>query len=476
MSDQSSNPNLAIQSNDLVNASYKLTLTEKRLLLIMIAQINKGDKDFEEYDIPVWKFQKITGSSHKDVHTQLDEVTNTLLSRVVLIPLSHNCGIDEDEGWLKTSFVSSAKYLKKQKILRLKFDPELKPYLLEVRKRFTQLDIRYAIKLKSIYSIRIYELLKQYHVSGKKGCFAIFRLEDIKHLLQVQRTYKEYRNFKQKVLKVAERELRAKADIYFKLVEIKEGRKVVRIKLEIHDNDEILKTGQLDLFDNMSEVIESECEEVKPDILSSTKQEILEKLIDQGFSKRKAKELVQENELEFLTNIMNHVDGMRREGKIATSPAQLINHFIKEGTDPTAGKELDAQDREQAKQYEIEKKHSIQAKKQGKLIHIEFENYIYDKIDAVIADMEQEQIEEIFDSLNDNDKRLVKQGGKINPDSRLFRNKVGRMYGYSNSNEGFIKWADTSKGLKVQKYELDPKEHLRLGQHQVNQEGWEIVS
>ena len=42
------------------------------------------------------------------------------------------------------------------------FDPKLKPYLLQLKDQFTSIALQYAIQLKSLYAIRIYELLKQY--------------------------------------------------------------------------------------------------------------------------------------------------------------------------------------------------------------------------------------------------------------------------------------------------------------------------
>ncbi|SEH31209.1 RepB family plasmid replication initiator protein [Magnetospirillum fulvum] len=42
------------------------------------------------------------------------------------------------------------------------------PYLLDLKKNFTTVALKYAIGMKSTYAIRIYELLKQYAGIGSR--------------------------------------------------------------------------------------------------------------------------------------------------------------------------------------------------------------------------------------------------------------------------------------------------------------------
>lgn len=60
--------------------------------------------------------------------------------------------------------------------------------------------------LSSIYSVRMYELLKQYEKIGKRW----FKLEDLRLILGMnQGEYPLYANFKQKVILKAQRDLEA---------------------------------------------------------------------------------------------------------------------------------------------------------------------------------------------------------------------------------------------------------------------------
>jgi plasmid replication initiation protein len=53
-------------------------------------------------------------------------------------------------------------YNESEGAIDIRFDPFLRPYLLELKKEFTSYKLENVIKLKSSYAIRIYELLMQY--------------------------------------------------------------------------------------------------------------------------------------------------------------------------------------------------------------------------------------------------------------------------------------------------------------------------
>jgi hypothetical protein len=110
----------------------------------------------------------------------------------------------------------------------------MKPYLLQLKERFTTYRLKEVIQLKSSFSIRIYELLKQYEKIGER----IFLLETLKASLGIGPTeYSLYGDFKRRVLLVAQSEVAEKTDISFKFKEIKEGRKVVKIKFIINSQN-----------------------------------------------------------------------------------------------------------------------------------------------------------------------------------------------------------------------------------------------
>lgn len=108
----------------------------------------------------------------------------------------------------------------------MRFDPLLKPFLLELSNKFTSYRLANVIKLKSTYAIRIYELLKQYEDLKERT----ISLENLRYYLDAMDIYPNYANFKQRVLKPSQKNW-IKTDISFEFEEIKLGRKVQKSNL-----------------------------------------------------------------------------------------------------------------------------------------------------------------------------------------------------------------------------------------------------
>src|SRR5690606_36842431 len=113
----------------------------------------------------------------------------------------------------------------------LQFHPNLKDFFLELKEKFTTYQLENVVRLNSVYSIRIYELLKQYERLKKRE----FPLEELRSVLGIEPTkYKQYGHFKSKVLLGAQNEINKKTDIQFDFNEFKSGRKVIGIEFIIN--------------------------------------------------------------------------------------------------------------------------------------------------------------------------------------------------------------------------------------------------
>lgn len=94
------------KSHDLVNARYNLNIWETRVFTKMLSMIHTKDKGFKVYKFPVSEFIKDFNIRHKDVYGEIRKVTDTLLKRVVEIPIVE----DNKHKVFKTTLVSSFKY------------------------------------------------------------------------------------------------------------------------------------------------------------------------------------------------------------------------------------------------------------------------------------------------------------------------------------------------------------------------------
>ncbi len=229
---------IVCKSNVLIEASYRLTAQEQWIILFLTSLIKNNDEDFKEYSISVKDFSTLAGISHKGEYQEIKEITRKLIGRVFTI--------NEPPGPLQVSWLSSARYIDGKGTVTLRFDPGLKPYLLQLKNRFTKYNLPIVMSLKSSFSIRIYELLKQYERIGHRD----FSLPELRERLGIEMSeYPFYGNFKAKIILVAQRELKAKTDISFEFEEIKVGRSVGKIRFYIKS-----KTASQIGFDQAEEV------------------------------------------------------------------------------------------------------------------------------------------------------------------------------------------------------------------------------
>lgn len=229
MSEKQTNK-LIKKANELVESRYKFDIWETRVFAKMITLINKSDADFKTYRIYIKEIQDDFGlAKNKDAYTRLKEGARRLMRRILKV------SYEDKEGTkvLETPVIIGLEtVLDGKSYIDVSFHPNMKPFLLQLKSQFLMYDIRNILKISSVYSIRIYELLKQYEKIGSRT----FLVEELKDILQVADKYPLYANFKQRIIKKSQKDLIKNTDISFTFEEIKNGRSVEKIKFLIHKN------------------------------------------------------------------------------------------------------------------------------------------------------------------------------------------------------------------------------------------------
>lgn len=221
--------NWVVKANKLIEAKGRLGMIEQKLFASLISEITTDDKDFKKYKVEIKDISEFMNLSSNAVYEQIKSASRNLRKKEILIE-----SIDEKgkKSFLATSLLSSARYKEGEGYLEFYIDPNLKPYLIAINGKqtpFTKYMIKNILKLKSSYSIRIYELLKQCEGIKKRK----FKLNELKKLLGVEDKYKDFRDFERRILKVAKKEINEKTDIWIDYEKIKEGRRIGKISFEI---------------------------------------------------------------------------------------------------------------------------------------------------------------------------------------------------------------------------------------------------
>ena len=224
---------LVAQANSLIEARYTVTKNEQLLLFAMISLIEPTDKEFLHFSVTVEQLSLILNIHRKTALREFDKITDRLLSRVIKIPTN--------KGWEKLQWVSNAKV--EGDVVSLKFHDDLKPLLLALKAtgNFTQVKLGVVVQFRSVYTIRIYQLLKEY--KSKRFDFFEFSLMDFRDMMlgKDSKSYPLYKNFRNHIIDVAQRELKTKnketgfykSDLNFELETRRTGRKISHLKFII---------------------------------------------------------------------------------------------------------------------------------------------------------------------------------------------------------------------------------------------------
>jgi plasmid replication initiation protein len=221
--------NLVTKSNSLITAQYDLSVEEQKIILTLASMVQIDDKEFEPYTFKIKNFMELIGITTKTRYTTIPQLAKKLMKKVF--------EINEGDKTLVISWLSSAEYTRGSGQVTLCFDPKLKPLLLKLNSLFTTYRLENILKLKSKYSIRIYEILKSSQF--KRQGYVTIKLDDLRKTLGIKaKEYSRFYNFKQRVLEHSQNELALYTDITFNFEEIREGLKVSAIKFYIRTNNQ----------------------------------------------------------------------------------------------------------------------------------------------------------------------------------------------------------------------------------------------
>ncbi len=110
---------IVTKSNDLVQAQYRLSTYELRIILLLASKVQMQDKEFKRYQFSVKEISKLLDIKSNSIYAHLQEITSGLLKKTFTIV--------KDESKLQLSWLASAEYFEGHGIIELEFSPKLMP-------------------------------------------------------------------------------------------------------------------------------------------------------------------------------------------------------------------------------------------------------------------------------------------------------------------------------------------------------------
>lgn len=223
MNDDMNKNELIVKSNRLIEASYRLTLAEQRIILFAITEARETEKGLSESSILTIKaadYAETYGITKRQAYEQLREAADTLFLRYVILNDIH-----EESGAqrkMKVRWVSMVAYVCTEGIIQLRFAYEMVPYITRLEVEFTKYKLEIVARMSSVYAIRIYELLIQWNSVGQRE----IEIEELKKILMVENEYPRIFSFKKRVIDVALAQINEFSDIKVDYTQRKTGREV----------------------------------------------------------------------------------------------------------------------------------------------------------------------------------------------------------------------------------------------------------
>ncbi|MDD5228358.1 MAG: replication initiation protein [Methylococcales bacterium] len=224
--------NLTIcKANKIIEAGYKLSLNEQRVVLACIGQVNSMEEllKTDEFELSAKKFAKLFSVSDENAYQALIDVTKSLFNRYVIVenPYPERPKVKR----LELRWISSIKHLPDDGKVIVRFSQDILPYLSELKGSFTRYKLEHVGKMTCVYAIRLYELLMQWQSTGKREV----ELDWLKKQLQLDESYERMDNFKARVIDPAVIDINTNSNYNVSWTQRKTGRRVSHLTFEFSE-------------------------------------------------------------------------------------------------------------------------------------------------------------------------------------------------------------------------------------------------
>ena len=213
------------KANQLIEATYRLSLNEQRVINACIAQVDSVAPLLatDKFELSAKDFAKLFGISEKRAYGELQDIAKTLYQRSLTI---YNPDPTQPKlKKLETRWISTIGYVPEDGKIFLHFSQYILPYLSELKGQFTKYELNQISGMTCIYGYRLYELLMQWKTTGKRE----IEIEWLKKHFELDDSYDRMNNFKARIIDPAVKDINEHSKYQVSWEQRKTGRKVTHL-------------------------------------------------------------------------------------------------------------------------------------------------------------------------------------------------------------------------------------------------------
>ena len=229
-----------VKSNHLIEASYRLSIAEQRVVLACIAQVRRDQPvtDSVLYSVSAAEIAELSGTDPKTAYRDLSAAAARLFDRRVTI-LREPDGSDRIVRKRLTRWVQTVDYIDSEGRVELRVGTDMIPYLSTLSANFTRYALTDVAKMTSAYGIRLYELLVQWGKGSRE-----ISVDQLRHFLQLEERYPAIKDLKRRVLEPAVEQINIHSPLFVIWEQRKTGKKITHIKFTFTQKKPHSDTGQ----------------------------------------------------------------------------------------------------------------------------------------------------------------------------------------------------------------------------------------
>ncbi len=208
-------------SNELFRARHKIKdVLAGRIFMAFASLVDENalseDGVFLEYKISASSI--LLENMGGDNYRQLKDAANSLVGHRIEKKLKKN-------NFAVYALFSAIKY--EDGVIFGRFDKDLKPFFIEIKRKFTRLSLNQYLKLPSIYSQQLFGFLQSWHDQPEIE----IPVSELHEMLDTPNSFRnDFRNFRLRVLEKSHRDITSLTSLRYEWEPIKRGRAVVAIR------------------------------------------------------------------------------------------------------------------------------------------------------------------------------------------------------------------------------------------------------
>jgi len=221
---------LVVKSNHIIEASYRMSVAEQRVILSAISQVRRDHPKITDevmYSVTAADLADLCGTDPKTAYRDLQNAAERLQTRRVTLILEPDGVTIRTKRRSTICWVQRIDYIVQEGRIELRFGKDILPYLTGLQREFTRYALSDVAKMTSAHGIRLYELLVQWPEGHR-----VVALDELRRWLQLEDSYPSIKDFKRWVLDPATQQINEHSPLMLIWSQRKTGRKVTHLEFD----------------------------------------------------------------------------------------------------------------------------------------------------------------------------------------------------------------------------------------------------